>query len=267
MYLTARTRLVLRLLTLLGLLFLYAPLAIVVLNAFNKSRTYAFPPTGYTLHWWSAARHSSAVLETLKNSIWAGVGATSVALVLGTMAAFGVQRYTFFGRRSISFLVVLPIALPGIVTGLALRNVFDQVFGLPLSIWTIIIGHATFCIVIVFNNVQARLRRTGSSLEQASADLGGTGLQTFWFVTLPNLRGALVAGGLLAFGLSFDEIVVTSFTAPADRHTLPQWIFDNLSRPNQAPIVNVVAAVLIVVAVVPVWLAQRLTDDAAGSRF
>ena len=267
MYLTARTRLVLRLLTLVGLIFLYVPLAIVVLNAFNKSRTYAFPPTGYTLHWWSAARHSSAALESLKNSLWAGLGATAVALVLGTMAAFGVQRYAFFGRRSISFLVVLPIALPGIVTGLALRNVFAEVLDVPLSIWTIIIGHATFCIVIVFNNVQARLRRTGSSLEQASADLGGTGLQTFWFVTLPNLRGALVAGALLAFGLSFDEIVVTSFTAPADRHTLPQWIFDNLARPNQAPIVNVVAAVLIVVAVVPVWLAQRLTDDAAGSRF
>jgi putative spermidine/putrescine transport system permease protein len=167
----------------------------------------------------------------------------------------------------VSFLVVLPIALPGIVTGIALRNVFDQVLGLPLSIWTIIIGHATFCIVIVFNNVQARLRRTGSSLEHASADLGATGPQTFWLVTLPNLRGALVAGALLAFGLSFDEIVVTSFTAPVDRHTLPQWIFDNLFRPNQAPIVNVVAAVLIVLAVVPVWLAQRLTDDAAGSRF
>jgi len=267
MYLTARTRLVLRVLTLVGLLFLYAPLAIVVLNAFNKSRTYAFPPTGYTLHWWTAARHNSAAFETLRNSIWAGLGATAIALVLWTMAAFAVQRYAFFGRQTVSFLVVLPIALPGIVTGLALQNVFLQVLGLPLSIWTIIIGHATFCIVIVFNNVQARLRRTGSSLEQASADLGATGTQTFRFVTLPNLRGALVAGALLAFGLSFDEIVVTSFTAPADRHTLPQWIFDNLFRPNQAPIVNVVAAVLIVLAVLPVWLAQRLTDDAAGSRF
>src|SRR4051812_26483170 len=171
MFLTLRARIMLRVFMALGLAFLYVPLAIVVLNAFNKSRTYAFPPTGYTLHWWSAARHSSAALESLKNSLWAGLGATAVALVLGTMSAFGVQRYAFFGRRSISFLVVLPIALPGIVTGLALRNVFAEVLDVPLSIWTIIIGHATFCIVIVFNNVQARLRRTGASLEQASADL------------------------------------------------------------------------------------------------
>jgi putative spermidine/putrescine transport system permease protein len=252
----------------LGLAFLYVPLAIVVLNAFNKSRTYAFPPTGYTLHWWDAARHSSAAVSALKTSIYAGLGATAIALVLGTMAAFAVQRYRFFGRSVVSFVVILPIALPGIVTGIALNSAIGTVLGVQaFGLMTIIVGHATFCVVIVFNNVQARLRRFSGSLHEASADLGATGLQTFRMVTLPNLRGALVAGALLAFGLSFDEIVVTTFTSSPDVQTLPLWIFGNLFRPNQAPVVNVVAAVLIVLAVVPVWLAQRLTDDAAGSRF
>jgi putative spermidine/putrescine transport system permease protein len=267
MFLTPRTRTVLRLLMAFGLAFLYVPLAIVVLNAFNESRTYAFPPTGYTLKWWHLAADDSGAREGLLNSVKAGLGATAIALVLGTMAAFAVQRYRFFGRSTVSFLVILPIALPGIVTGIALQNAFHSVLAVRLSIWTIIVGHATFCVVIVFNNVQARLRRTGASLEQASADLGATGWQTFRFVTFPSLRGALLAGALLAFGLSFDEIVVTNFTAPAAIQTLPLWIFGNLFRPNQAPIVNVVAAVLIVFAIVPVWVAQRLTDDAAGSRF
>ncbi|MDT4924680.1 MAG: putative spermidine/putrescine transport system permease protein [Pseudonocardiales bacterium] len=267
MFLSARTRFVLRLLMIVGLAFLYVPLGIVVLNAFNKSRTFAFPPTGYTLRWWRAAADNSGAIDGLQNSVKAGLGATAIALVLGTMAAFAVQRYRFFGRSTVSFLVILPIALPGIVTGIALQNAFHSVLAVDLSLWTIIVGHATFCVVIVFNNVQARLRRTGSSLEEASADLGATGWQTFRMVTFPGLRGALVAGGLLAFGLSFDEIVVTNFTAPADVQTLPIWIFGNLFRPNQAPIVNVVAAVLIVLAIVPVWVAQRITDDAATSRF
>jgi len=267
MFLSARTRLVLRVTTILGFAFLYVPLIIVVLNAFDESRTFAFPPSGFTTKWWHLALDNDGAREGLVNSVKAGLGATAIALLLGTMAAFAVQRYRFFGHSTVSFLVILPIALPGIVTGIALQNAFHSVLSIAPSIWTIIIGHATFCVVIVFNNVQARLRRSGSSLEQASADLGATGWQTFRYVKLPNLRGAFVAAALLAFGLSFDEIVVTNFTAPAAIQTLPLWIFGNLFRPNQAPIVNVVAAVLIVLAVVPVWLAQRLTEDAAGSRF
>ena len=249
-----------------GLAFLYVPLVLVVLNAFNKSRTFAFPPTGLTLKWWTAAANSEGALKALRASVWAGLGAMTIALVLGTMAAFAVQRYRFFGRSTVSFLVILPIALPGIVTGLALNSAFNTVLG-PSSfgLMTVIIAHATFCVVIVFNNVQARLRRMSGSLDEASADLGATGWQTFRLVTFPGLRGALVAGALLAFGLSFDEIVVTTFTSCPDVQTLPLWIFGNLSRPNQAPVVNVAAATLIVLAVVPVWLAQRLTDDAASS--
>jgi putative spermidine/putrescine transport system permease protein len=205
----------------------------------------------------------------LWTSVKAGLGATAIALVLGTMAAFAVQRYSFFGKHTVSLLVILPIALPGIVTGIALNAAFRTVLdplGIGFGLTTVIIGHATFCIVIVFNNIQARLRRTGTSLEEASSDLGATGWQTFRHVTFPSLRTALVAGALLAFGLSFDEIVVTTFTSSPDVQTLPLWIFGNLFRPNQAPIVDVVAAVLIILAIVPVWLSQRLGDDTSSGR-
>jgi len=253
----------------LGLAVLYVPLLLVVLNSFNSSRTFSFPPTGFTLQWWMAAAHSTGALRALGTSVIAGAGATVIALILGTMAAFAVQRYRFFGRHTINFLVVLPITLPGVVTGIALNAAFTAVlgpFGIGLGLATVIIGHATFCIVIVFNNVQARLRRVGVSLEEASADLGATSWQTFRYVTFPGIRGALVAGALLAFALSFDEIVVTTFTAGPEVQTLPIWIFGNLFRPNQAPVVNVVAAVLTIVAIVPVWLSQKLADDAASSR-
>jgi putative spermidine/putrescine transport system permease protein len=267
--LSAGLRWTLRVITWLVLLFLYAPLAIVIMNSFNKSRTFAFPPTGVTLKWWHAASHSSGALDALWTSVKAGLGATAIAIVLGTMAAFAVQRYNFFGKNTVSFLVILPIALPGIITGIALNATFRTVFdplGIGFGLTTVIIGHATFCIVIVYNNIQARLRRTGSSLIEASSDLGATGWQTFRFVTFPMIRTALVAGALLAFGLSFDEIVVTTFTSSPDVQTLPLWIFANLFRPNQAPIVDVVAAVLIVLAVVPVWLSQRLGDDPSSGR-
>lgn len=269
MRLSPGLRWTLRVITWLVMLFLYAPLAIVIMNSFNKSRTFAFPPTGVTLKWWHAASQSSGALDALWTSVKAGLGATAIALVLGTMAAFAVQRYNFFGKNTVSFLVILPIALPGIITGIALNATFRTVFdplGIGFGLTTVIIGHATFCIVIVYNNIQARLRRTGSSLTEASSDLGATGWQTFRFVTFPMIRTALVAGALLAFGLSFDEIVVTTFTASPDVQTLPLWIFANLFRPNQAPIVDVVAAVLIVLAVVPVWLSQRLGDDPSSGR-
>lgn len=270
MQLSARTRLLFWALAAVALAFLYLPLLLIVLNAFNRSRTFSFPPTGFTLRWWSAAAHSQGAVHSLLTSVRAGLGATAIALVLGSMAAFAVQRFDFFGRSTVSFLVILPIALPGIVTGIALNAAFRTVLdplGIGFGLTTVVIGHATFCIVVVFNNVQARLRRMSGSLEEASADLGATGWQTFRLVTFPNLKGALFAGALLAFGLSFDEIVVTTFTAGPAVQTLPLWIFGNLFRPNQAPVVNVVAAVLIVAAVLPVWIAQRLSDEAGGGRF
>ena len=249
----------------LVLLVVYVPLALVLLNSFNVSKSFAWPPSGLTLRWWEAAAHSSGARHALVVSIEVGLLATVISLVLGTMAAIALQRTRFFGRNAISLLIILPIALPGIVTGLALNNAFTSIFGLELGFFTIVVAHATFCIVTVFNNVQARLRRMSESLEEASADLGARPFTTFRLVTFPLLRSALLAGGLLSFALSFDEIIVTTFTAGGHEQTLPIWIFQNLFRPNQTPVVNVVAAALIVLSAVPIWLAQRLSQEVEGS--
>ena len=216
----------------------------------------ATPSTGS-----SEAFDNTGARDAFLYSVRTGLLATAVALVLGTLASLAVSRYRFFGRETISFLVILPIALPGIVTGIALNSTFTQVLGIDLSLFTIVVGHATFCIVVVYNNVIARLRRLAGSFEEASADLGATPWQTFRMVTLPNMRTALVAGALLAFALSFDEIIVTTFTIGAGDQTLPIWIFTNFSRPNQLPIVNAVAVIVILISIIPVYLAHRLTQD------
>jgi putative spermidine/putrescine transport system permease protein len=249
----------------LGLAVIYIPLLLVLVNSVNTSRTFGWPPSGFTLQWWQDALANSGVRDAVRTSVLVALGATAVALVLGTMAAFAVSRYRFFGREAVSFVLVLPIALPGIVTGIALNSAFAT-GGVPLGYLTVVIGHATFCVVVVYNNVVARLRRTGSSLEEASMDLGADTFRTFRLVTMPQLRSALLAGGLLAFALSFDEIVVTTFTISPGLKTVPIWVFENLFRPNSAPVVNVVAAALIVLSVVPIWAAQRLSGDAAGGR-
>lgn len=250
----------------LGLAFVYVPLLLVLVNSFNRSATFAFPPTGFTTGWWSAAFANPGVREALRTSLLAATAATAISLVLGTLAAVAVTRYSFFGRQSVSLLLVLPLALPGVVTGIALNTMFTGFLG-GLTFMTLVVGHATFCLVIVFNNAAARLRRTAGNVEEASMDLGATRLQTFRLVTFPALRSALLAGGLLAFALSFDEIVVTTFTAGPGVQTLPLWIFQNLFRPNQAPVVNAVAALLVLVSVLPVYLANRLSaDTTAGSR-
>ncbi|WP_182897149.1 ABC transporter permease [Microbispora sp. H10830] len=259
MNLSRTSRTLLRAALAAGLAVIYVPLAVVLLNSFNSDRTFSWPPAGFTLRWWAAAWDSAGLRDALWTSVQAGLGATVIALVLGTMAAFAVQRYRFFGRETVSLVIVLPIALPGIVTGIALSNTFHTVLGLPLGLLTVIVGHATFCVVTVYNNVLARLRRMGLNLEEASADLGADTFTTFRLVTFPMMRSALLAGGLLAFALSFDEIIVTTFTAGAGVRTLPIWIFENLFRPNQAPVVNVVAAALILLSVIPIYLAQRLS--------
>jgi putative spermidine/putrescine transport system permease protein len=246
---------------------------VIILYAFNEARIQSWPIPGLTLHWFERAIDNPGARDAFLMSLKAGLGATALALVLGTLAALAVARHRFFGRETVSFLVILPIALPGIVTGMALNATFREVlepFGVSLGLFTIIVGHATFCIVVVYNNAVARLRRMSASFEEASADLGATTWQTFRWVTFPAMRSALLAGGLLAFALSFDEVIVTTFTAGGDA-TLPIWILSNLSRPNQLPVVNVVAVFVILLSFIPVYLAQRLTGDpeearAAGGR-
>lgn len=248
----------------LVLLFLYAPLVVVLVLSFNDSTSLAWPPKAFTTKWWTRAFHNDGAREALWKSLETAVGATAVALVLGTVAAMAVHRFKFFGRDTLSLLIVLPIALPGIVTGIALNAAF-RAAGFEFGLMTLIIAHATFCIVVMYNNVLARLRRMSPNLEEASSDLGGDTFQTFRYVTFPLMRTALLAGGLLAFGLSFDEIVVTTFTSSAGLETLPLWIFRNLSRGEQQPIVTVVASAVMLLSVIPVWVAQRLTGGAGSA--
>jgi putative spermidine/putrescine transport system permease protein len=245
--------------TVLVLLFLYAPIGIIALYAFNSSNIQSWPIAGFSTKWFSSTWHNEEVREALVLSLKAALVATSIALVLGSAGAFAVSRFRFFGRETISFIFVLPLALPGIITGMALNSYFGF-WGWQLSIWTIIVGHATFCVVIVYNNVIARLRRTSPSLVEASMDLGADGWQTFRFVTFPVISTALVSGALLAFALSFDEVIVTTFTAGA-QNTLPLWIFGKIRLGQQLPQVNVVVAVIIALTIIPVYFAQRLSRE------
>jgi putative spermidine/putrescine transport system permease protein len=250
--------------TVFTLAFLYVPLAIVLLYAFNDSIGQAWPIQDFTTKWFGIAWREPKVREALANSLQVATTATVFALVLGSLAAFAVHRFRFFGRQSVSFLLILPIALPGIVTGIALNTTINT-SGIPFGLQTIVIGHATFCIVVVYNNVLARLRRTPTSLIEASMDLGADGWQTFRYVTFPAIRTAVVAGALLAFALSFDEIVVTNLTA-GSTPTIPKFIFNNLRLPRNRPIVNVVAVAVIVVMLIPVYVAQRMAGagDVSG---
>jgi putative spermidine/putrescine transport system permease protein len=256
-----RSRNLLRLGVGVTLAFIYVPLVIIGLYAFSSGTTLEWPPPGFTLDWFSEAFENPGARDAFWTSIKVGLISTAIAIVLGTLASLAVARHSFFGRETISFLVILPIALPGIVTGIALNSTFSQVLGIDLSLFTVVVGHATFCIVVVYNNALARLRRTSASLEEASADLGADPWQTFRRVTLPNMRTALVAGALLAFALSFDEIIVTTFTIAAGDQTLPIWFFTNFARPANLPIVNAVAVVVILFSMIPVYIAYRLSSE------
>jgi putative spermidine/putrescine transport system permease protein len=254
-----RTRIGLGLWAALVVVFLYFPIALIVVYAFNRSNVQSWPVPGFTTKWFSAAWHNREMRDALALSLKAAGAATGIALVLGAAAAFAVSRYRFFGREAVSFVLVLPLALPGIITGMAL-NSFFTFWSWNLSLWTIVVGHATFCIVVVYNNVLARLRRAAPNLTEASMDLGADGWQTFRFITLPVISTALVSGALLAFALSFDEVIVTTFTAGA-QNTLPLWIFGNVRLGQELPEVNVVVALVVAVTVLPVYLAHRLSRE------
>ena len=250
-----------------GLLFLHLPMAFILLYAFTtEDRSYQFPPPGLTLQWFAVAWGRQDIWNALLMSVQVALLATAMALILGTLAAAALWRSRFFGRDAISLLLILPIALPGIITGIALRSTIG-LLEIPFSVWTIVVGHATFCVVVIYNNVIARFRRTSPSLIEASMDLGADGFQTFRHVILPNIATALLAGGMLAFALSFDEVIVTTFTA-GQQTTLPIWMLSELVRPRQRPVTNVVAVFVIAVTLLPIlaayWL-TRGTETVAGA--
>jgi putative spermidine/putrescine transport system permease protein len=254
-----KTRVALWVWVALVLLFLYVPIVVICLYAFDESNVQSWPIGGLTTKWFGPAIHNGDMQQALWLSLEAASLATAIALVLGTLASFGVHRFRFFGREAISFLLVLPIALPGIITGMALNSYFTY-WKLNFGLLTIVIGHATFCVVVVYNNVVARLRRVPGSLTEASMDLGADGWQTFRYVTFPTISTALISGGLLAFALSFDEVIVTTFTAGAE-NTLPIWIFGQIRLGQQLPQVNVVVFLILAVTIIPVAIAQRLTRE------
>lgn len=245
---------------LVTILFLHVPLAFIVLYAFSTdAKTFVFPPPGLTTRWFGVAFEREDIRQALALSLRVGAASTAVAMVLGTLAAAAVWRSRFFGREAVSLLLILPIALPGIITGISLRSAIG-LLEIPFSFWTIVIGHATFCVVVVYNNVLARFRRSSFVQIEASMDLGANGFQTFRYVILPNIATALLAGGMLAFALSFDEVIVTTFTA-GQQSTLPIWMLTELVRPRQRPVTNVVAVFVIAVTFIPILLAFYLTRD------
>jgi len=242
------------------ILFLHLPLLLIIVYAFTtEDKSYQWPPPGLTLKWFAVAWHRQDIWDAIWLSVEVAMVSTLVALILGTLAAAGLYRSRFFGREAISLLIILPIALPGIITGIALRSAFN-IAEIPFSYWTIVLGHATFCVVVVYNNVIARFRRTSANLVEASMDLGADGLQTFRYVVLPNIATALLAGGMLAFALSFDEVIVTTFTA-GQQSTLPIWMLTELVRPRQRPVTNVVAVFVISVTFIPILAAYYLSRD------
>ncbi len=249
-------------LTLLGFLFLHVPLFFIILYAFSTDeKTFQFPLPGFTLKWFGVAWERADIWSAIWLSVQVASLSTLIALMLGTIATLGIYRSQFFGKEVISFLVILPIALPGIVTGISLRSAMN-IFGIPFSTWTIVIAHATFCIVTVYNNVLARLRRSSFSMVEASLDLGAYPWQTFRFIILPNIATALLAGGMLSFALSFDEVIVTTFTA-GNQATVPVWMLTEFIRPRQRPVTNVVAVFVILVTTVPILAAYYLTRDSS----
>ncbi|HSR84527.1 MAG TPA: ABC transporter permease [Streptosporangiaceae bacterium] len=246
------------------LAFLFIPIVLIVLYAFNKSNIESWPISNFTLHWFSVAWQDAQVRAAFLLSARVALVAMALALILGSAVAYAVHQFKFFGREAISLLLVLPLALPGIITGIALNSLFAFT-GIRLGTLTVIVGHTTFCIVVVFNNVVARLRRMSSSLTEASMDLGARGWQTMRLVTLPMLATALVSGALLAFALSFDEVIVTVFTAGA-QNTLPLWIFGAIRLGQQLPEVNVIVTFVIALTIIPVVIAARIAGAGAITR-
>lgn len=248
----------------LALLFLHFPIWVIFLYAFTTDESaYTFPPPGLTAKWIPQALANPDMQAALFLTLRVALLATCLALILGTLAAAAVYKYDFFGKNAISFMLVLPLALPGIVTGIAMRSAIT-LLDIPFSFWTIVIGHATFCVVVVYNNVLARFKRSSNSMIEASMDLGANSFVTFWRIILPNIATALLAGAILAFSLSFDEVIVTTFTA-GQQQTLPIWIYSQMLRPRNRPVTNVTAMLVVLITALPILYAQHIVSRSSHS--
>jgi len=241
------------------LAFLYLPITVLIAFSFNDSRILSLPWRGFTWRWYEALFANTDLQDAIWNSLYVGLIATLITVLIGVPAAFALDRYNFPGKTLFRRFILLPIALPGIITGVAMLNMFSTL-GVNLSLETVIMGHATALVSVVATQVFARLQRINRSMEEASADLGAKPWQTFWYVTLPNIRSAIVGSALLAFTLSFDEIPVTFFLIGRD-NTLPMYIYSTLRR-GITPEINAVGTLIIVASlgliILSVWL---LHDD------
>ncbi|MGR3315106.1 ABC transporter permease [Roseovarius indicus] len=236
--------------------FLYVPIWILIIYSFNDNRTLTWPLTGFTTHWYEQLIRNEQLLTAIGNSFYVASCSTVLTLLVGVPAALALHRLRFPGKNVFRRLLLLPIALPGIVTGISMLNMF-KMFGFNLSLETVILGHATALLAVVVTQVFARLQRLPKSLAEASSDLGANPLQTFIHVTLPNIRTALIGAGLLSFVLSFDEIPVTFFLTGRD-NTLPMYIYSTMRR-GVTPEINAVGTIIVLMSLILIIISVVFT--------
>lgn len=250
-------------LSLLVLAFLYVPIVILVLFSFNDSSVTSFPLSGFTLRWYQQFLANNQMLTALGNSLIVASFATLLSVVIGVTAALALDRYSFPGKGLFRNAILLPLSLPGIVTGIAMLNFYKQI-GIPQSLTAVVIGHATALLGVVVSQVMARLAKLNRRLLEASADLGATPFETFYRVILPNIRTSIIGSALLCFTLSFDEIPVTYFLTGRDV-TLPIYIYSTLRR-GITPEINAVGTVIVAASFVLVVLSVTMLRDQTTSK-
>ncbi|PCH71259.1 MAG: ABC transporter permease [Rhodobacteraceae bacterium] len=238
--------------------FLYLPIAVLVTFSFNTSRSLTWPMSGLTLDWYKKLASNDQLIDAFFNSVYVATSATSLTLIIGVPAAIALDRIDFPGKGLFRKLILLPIALPGIITGISMLILFRAI-GFNLSLEAVIVGHATALLAVVVTQVYARLQRLPPSLAEASADLGASGLQTFFWVTLPNIRTAVIGSGMLAFTLSFDEIPVTFFLTGRD-NTLPMYIWSTMRR-GLTPEINAIGSLIVLMSAILIFLSVMLLRD------
>jgi spermidine/putrescine transport system permease protein len=243
--------------------FIYAPIAVLVAFSFGERRIPTWPLQGFTVTWYRELLGSEEIRTALRNSVVVATAATTGALLLGTPIAYAAHRFRFPGKRLLRRLVLMPLVVPGVVTGIALLTLFDF-FHVTLSLGTIMVGHVTFLIAVFFTSVFARLEALGTQIERAAMDLGATEWRAFARAVLPNLRLTLIGASLLAFALSFDEIAVTFFLTGTS-NTVPVLIY-SMMRLGITPAINALATSILVLSVLLVVIGTVILGREGGVR-